>query len=148
MALPGPADSWEKGQELMDVMLERCAGLDVGKDEVVACVRTPAPGRSGTARSSCGRSRRSPAGLEELADWLSAEGVVEVVMEATGPYWKPIWYVLEDREFDLKLVNAKHVKMVPGRKTDLADAAWLAELLEHGLLRRVVRAAGRDPRAA
>jgi hypothetical protein len=56
-------------------------------------------------------------------------------MEATGPYWKPIWYVLEDRGFELKLVNAKHVKMVPGRKTDLADAAWLAELLEHGLLR-------------
>ena len=55
-------------------------------------------------------------------------------MEATGPYWKPIWYLLEDREFDLKLVNAKHVKMVPGRKTDLADAAWLAQLLEHGLL--------------
>jgi transposase len=56
-------------------------------------------------------------------------------MEATGPYWKPIWYVLEDRDFALKLVNAKHVKMVPGRKTDMADAAWLAELLEHGLLR-------------
>ena len=56
-------------------------------------------------------------------------------MEATGQYWKPIWYVLEDRGFDLKLVNARHVKMVPGRKTDLADAAWLAELLEHGLLR-------------
>jgi transposase len=60
--------------------------------------------------------------------------VVEVVMEATGPYWKPIWYVLEDRAFELKLVNAEHVKMVPGRKTDMADAAWLAELLEHGLL--------------
>ena len=56
-------------------------------------------------------------------------------MEATGPYWKPIWYVLEDRGFEFKLVNAKHVKMVPGRKTDIADAAWLAELLEHGLLR-------------
>ena len=55
-------------------------------------------------------------------------------MEATGQYWKPIWYVLEDREFDLRLVNAKHVKMVPGRKTDLADAARLAQLLEHGLL--------------
>jgi transposase len=73
--------------------------------------------------------------LEELADWLARNGVAEVVMEATGPYWKPIWYVLEDRGFDLKLVNAKHVKMVPGRKTDMADAAWLAELLEHGLLR-------------
>ncbi len=118
----------------MDVIVERCAGLDVGKDEVVACVRTP--------RSS-GRGRQSElrvfptftSSLEELADWLAANGVVEVVMEATGPYWKPIWYVLEDRGFDLKLVNAKRVKMVPGRKTDMADAAWLAELLEHGLLR-------------
>lgn len=118
----------------MDVIVERCAGLDVGKDEVVACVRTP--------RSS-GRGRQAElrvfatftSALEELADWLGANGVVEVVMEATGPYWKPIWYVLEDRAFELKLVNARHVKMVPGRKTDMADAAWLAELLEHGLLR-------------
>ena len=118
----------------MDVVVERCAGLDVGKDEVVGCVRTP---------SATGRSRRSElrtfstftSGIEELAAWLTANGVVEVVMEATGQYWKPIWYLLEDRDFDLKLVNAKHVKMVPGRKTDLADAAWLAELLEHGSLR-------------
>ena len=73
-------------------------------------------------------------GLEELADWLTASGGIQVVMEATGQYWKPVWYVLEDRGFDLRLVNARHVKMVPGRKTDLADAAWLAELLEHGLL--------------
>ena len=118
----------------MDVIVERCAGLDVGKDEVVACVRTPRP--SGKGRQS--ELRVFPtftSSLEELADWLAGNGVVEVVMEATGQYWKPIWYVLEDRGFDLKLVNAKHVKMVPGRKTDLADAAWLAELLEHGLLR-------------
>ncbi len=117
----------------MDVIVERCAGLDVGKDEVVGCVRTPAP--SGRGRSSELRTFLTfTSGLEELADWLTANGVTEVVMEATGQYWKPIWYLLEDREFDLKLVNAKHVKMVPGRKTDLADAAWLAQLLEHGLL--------------
>jgi transposase len=117
----------------MDVIVERCAGLDVGKDEVVGCVRTPAPSRRG--RSSELRTFLTfTAGLEELADWLTSNGVTEVVMEATGQYWKPIWYVLEDRGFDLKLVNAKHVKMVPGRKTDLADAAWLAQLLEHGLL--------------
>jgi transposase len=117
----------------MDVIVERCAGLDVGKDEVVGCVRTPAP--SGRGRSSELRTFLTfTSGLEELADWLSANGVTEVVMEATGQYWKPIWYLLEDRQFDLKLVNAKHVKMVPGRKTDLADAAWLAQLLEHGLL--------------
>jgi len=116
----------------MDVIVERCAGLDIGKDEVVACVRTPS-----------GRTRRSElrvfptftSGLEELAGWLTDNGVTEVVMEATGQYWKPIWYVLEDHGFELKLVDARHVKMVPGRKTDVADAAWLAELLEHGLLR-------------
>jgi transposase len=124
----------EREGSAMDVIVERCAGLDVGKNEVVACVRTPRP--SGKGRQA--QLRVFPtftSSLEELADWLAANGVVEVVMEATGPYWKPIWYVLEDRAFDLKLVNAKHVKMVPGRKTDMADAAWLAELLEHGLLR-------------
>jgi transposase len=118
----------------MDVIVERCAGLDVGKDEVVACVRTPRP--SGKGRQAELRVFATfTSSLEALADWLADNGVAEVVMEATGPYWKPIWYVLEDRGFELKLVNAKHVKMVPGRKTDMADAAWLAELLEHGLLR-------------
>src|SRR3954469_2700669 len=117
----------------MEVIIERCAGLDVGKDEVVGCVRTPAA--SGRGRSSELRTFLTfTSGLEQLADWLTANGVTEVVMEATGPYWKPIWYVLEEREFHLRLVNARHVKMVPGRKTDLADAAWLAQLLEHGLL--------------
>lgn len=117
----------------MDVIVERCAGLDVGKDEVVGCVRTPSP--SGRGRSSELRTFVTfTSGLEELAGWLGANGVTEVVMEATGPYWKPVWYVLEECGFDLKLVNAKHVKMVPGRKTDVADAAWLAQLLEHGLL--------------
>ena len=117
----------------MEVMLERCAGLDVGKDEVVGCVRTPSS--SGKGRSSELRTFMTfTSGLEELADWLTANGVEQVVKEATGSCWKPIWYVLEDRGFELKLVNAKHVKMVPGRKTDLADAAWLAQPLEHGLL--------------
>jgi transposase len=118
----------------MDVIVERCAGLDVGKDEVVACVRTPSPSGK-TRRSELRVFVTFTSGLEELADWLTQSGVSEVVMEATGQYWKPVWYVLEDRGFDLKLVNARHVKMVPGRKTDLADAAWLAQLLEHGLLR-------------
>jgi transposase len=118
----------------MDVIVERCAGLDVGKDEVVACVRTPLPSGKGQ-QSELRVFPTFTSSLDELADWLAANGVVEVVMEATGQYWKPIWYVLEDRGFDLKLVNAKHVKMVPGHKTDMADAAWLAELLEHGLLR-------------
>src|SRR4051794_7809622 len=70
-----------------------------------------------------------------MADWFTAEGVTEIAMEATGSYWKPVWYVLEERAFALKLVNAHHVKILPGRKSDVLDAEWLAELLEHGLLR-------------
>jgi len=73
--------------------------------------------------------------VEAMADWFAAEGVTDVVMEATGSYWKPVWYVLEERAFELKLVNAAHVKILPGRKSDVLDAEWLAELLEHGLLR-------------
>jgi transposase len=118
----------------VDLVVERCSGLDVGKDEVVACVRVPAPGGRGR-RQQVRTFATFTAGLEALADWLAAEGVTQVVMEATGQYWKPIWYVLEERGFQLLLVNAHHVKILPGRKTDVGDAAWLAELLEHGLLR-------------
>jgi transposase len=117
----------------VDLLVERCAGLDVAKDEVVACVRTPGPGRQ--RRQQLRTFLTFSADLEALADWLVAEGVTQVVMEATGQYWKPIWYVLEERGLELLLVNARHVKILPGRKTDVADAAWLAELLEHGLLR-------------
>lgn len=117
----------------MDVMLSCCAGLDVSKKEVVACVRGPDP--AGGRRQEIRTFSAFTFGLEALADWLSAEGVAEVVMEATGQYWKPIWYLLEEQHFSLKLVNARHVKILPGRKTDVADAAWLAELLELGLLR-------------
>jgi len=117
----------------VDLLIERCAGLDVGKLEVVACVR--APDGKGGRRSEVRTYDTFTSGLEALAGWLGAEGVTEVVMEATGQYWKPIWYLLEDRHFELLLVNARHVKILPGRKTDVGDAAWLAELLEHGLLR-------------
>ncbi len=118
----------------MDVLIERCAGIDIGKDEVVACVRTSAP--SGRGRHKQTRTFSSFTGaLQEMADWFTAEGVTDIVMEATGPYWKPVWYVLEERPFELKLVNAQHVKILPGRKSDVLDAEWLAELLEHGLLR-------------
>ena len=117
----------------MEMVVERCAGLDIAKDEVVACVRVP-DGKGGR-RQETKTYRTFTADLEALADWLASEGVTEVVMEATGQYWKPCWYVLEERGFDLKLVNARHVKIVPGRKTDVKDAEWLAELLEHGLLR-------------
>lgn len=118
----------------MDVLIERCAGIDIGKNEVVACVRTPAPG--GRARQKQTRTFTSFTGaLEEMADWFGEQGVTDIAMEATGPYWKPVWYVLEDRAFQLRLVNAHHVKILPGRKSDVLDAEWLAELLEHGLLR-------------
>jgi transposase len=117
----------------MNIVTERCAGLDIAKEEVVACVRVPdgSRGRRQEVRTFQSFTSR----LEALADWLSEERVSQVVMEATGQYWKPVWYVLEERGFDLLLVNARHVKILPGRKTDVSDAAWLAELLEHGLLR-------------
>ena len=117
----------------MDVIYERCAGLDIGKDEVTACVRTP--GESGRRRQEIRTYRTFTTHLQALADWLTHEQVTQVVMEATGQYWRPVSYVLEERGFELMLVNARHVKILPGRKTDVADAAWLAELLEHGLLR-------------
>jgi len=118
----------------MDRLVERCAGLDVGKGEVVACVRVPGPGPAGR-REEIRTYETFTASMEALGEWLRSEGVTEVVMEATGQYWKPVWYVLEEQGFDLMLVNARHVKILPGRKTDVGDAAWLAELLEHGLLR-------------
>jgi transposase len=118
---------------VVELLVTRCAGLDVAKDEVVACVRVP-DGQGGR-RQEVRTYPTFTSGLEALADWLTAEGVTQVVMEATGQYWKPVWYVLEEAGFELLLVNARHVKILPGRKTDVCDAAWLAELLEHGLLR-------------
>lgn len=118
---------------MVEMMASHVAGLDVGKREVVANIRVPAPG--GGRRSQTRKFSTFTARLAAMADWLAEEGITDVVMEATGSYWKPVWYVLEDRGFELMLVNARHVKMLPGRKTDVADAEWLAELLEHGLLR-------------
>ena len=117
----------------MELLVARCAGLDVAKDEVVACVRVP-DGHGGRVQE-LRTFQTFTSGLEALADWLAAERVTQVVLEATGQYWKPVWDVLEEAGFELMLVNARHVKILPGRKTDVADAAWLAELLEHGLLR-------------
>ncbi len=117
----------------VELLVPRCAGLDVAKDEVVGCVR--APDGQGGRRQEVRTYPTFTSGLEALAGWLAAEGVTQVVMEATGQYWKPVWHVLEEAGFQLLLVNARHVKILPGRKTDVCDAAWLAELLEHGLLR-------------
>src|SRR3954468_22290347 len=101
----------------MDVLIERCAGIDIGKDEVVACVRTPAPGGRGRRRQTRTFSTFTGS-LEAMADWFTGEGVTEIAMEATGSYWKPVWYVLEDRSFELKLGNAQHGKILPRRKSD------------------------------
>lgn len=118
----------------MEVVVARAAALDIGKKTVVACVRTP--DGAGSRRQEVRTFETFLGELVALRDWLVAEGVTEVAMEATGSYWKPIWYVLEDLDgVELLLVNARHVKQVPGRKTDVKDAVWLCELLEVGLLR-------------
>lgn len=118
----------------MEVVHERCAGLDIGKRLVVAAIRSPGEGRAKRRQvvRSFGTFGRD---LDELADWLESEAVTQVAMEATGVYWKPIWHVLEERRLELLLVNPTHVKKVPGRKTDVKDAEWIAQLLECGLLR-------------
>ena len=115
----------------MDVVHERCCGLDVHKKTVVACVAVSAP--EGSVRKEVRTFGTMTDELLALADWLRARGVRHVAMESTGVYWQPIWNLLED-EFTLRLANARHVKAVPGRKTDVRDAEWLADLLRHGLL--------------
>jgi transposase len=118
----------------MEVIIERCAALDVHKETVMACVRRPGPGRGRDQEVREFRTFTST--LRLLREWLAAEGVTQVAMEATGVYWRPVWHVLDDLEgVELLLVNANHVKNLPGRKTDVADACWLAQLLECGLLR-------------
>jgi transposase len=115
----------------MDILHDRCAGLDLHKKTVVACVRTVGP--DGRVENQVRTFATMTADLLELADWLAGLGVRHVAMESTGVYWKPVWNLLEDR-FELMLVNARHIKQVPGRKTDVKDAEWIAQLLQHGLL--------------
>jgi transposase len=115
----------------VQVVHERCCGLDVHKKVVVACVLTPGEGGARKEIRSFGTMTDD---LEEMAAWLAERGVSHVAMESTASYWKPIWNILEDR-FQLVLANAQHVKHVPGRKTDVKDAEWLADLLRHGLVR-------------
>jgi transposase len=115
----------------VDVIVERPAALDVHKEQVTACVRFPAP--DGSRAQDVREFKTTVGGLLVLHDWLKAHGVTRVAMEATGVYWKPVWAILED-DFDCILVNARHVKNLPGRKTDVKDAEWLCQLLEAGLL--------------
>ena len=116
----------------MDTLYTACAGLDVHKKTVVACVRRRDSG--GKTRSQTRTFGTTTAALLGLSDWLSRAGVTHVAMESTGVYWKPIWNLLEG-QFQILLVNAQHIKQVPGRKTDVKDAEWIAQLLQHGLLR-------------
>jgi len=116
----------------MDLMYRRCAGLDVHKDTVVACARVV--GEQGVSKDVA-TFGTTTAELLKLSDWLTERSCTHVAMEATGIYWKPVWHVLGDGGFALILANAAHVKNVPGRKTDVNDATWLAELLAHGLIR-------------
>jgi transposase len=116
----------------MDTLIERCAGLDVHKDTVAACVRVP--GGGGRRAQLIETFGTTTAQLLALRDWLAAHGVTRVGMESTGVYWKPVYYVLEDR-LECWLLNARHLRNVPGRKTDVGDAAWICQLVEHGLVR-------------
>jgi transposase len=118
----------------MEVVHPRCAGLDVHKKLVVACAIVPGP--DGEPQRTVRRFGTMTADLEALAAWLAEQGVAQVAMESTGAYWQPVWNLLEEHGgVALLLVNARHIKAVPGRKTDVKDAEWLAELLRHGLVR-------------
>jgi transposase len=116
----------------MERQIERCCGLDVHRDTVAACVRVPGP--NGQRRQEVRTFGTTAAELLALREWIEARGVTHVAMESTGVYWKPVFYALEDA-FMCLLVNATHIKQVPGRKTDVHDCVWIAQLLEHGLLR-------------
>lgn len=116
----------------MEILYPHCAGLDVHKDTVVACARHMAEGKVSTQVKTFKTTTEQ---LIALSDWLSSAGCTHIVMEATGVYWKPVWHILSDGEFELILANAAHVKNVPGRKTDANDAVWLADLMAHGLIR-------------
>lgn len=115
----------------MELLHARCAGLDVHKDVIVACVRIAEGGKVRREHHSFETLTR---GLLELSDWLEVHGCTVVAMEATGVYWKAAWQLLEGH-FELVLANAGHVKNVPGRKTDVKDSEWLADLVAHGLIR-------------
>lgn len=112
----------------MEVIRERCVGLDVHKKTVTACCITT----EGKELRTFGTTTRE---LMEMADWIMAKECTHVAMESTGVYWKPIYNLLEDEGLELLVVNAQHIKTVPGRKIDIKDAEWIADLLRHGLLK-------------
>ena len=111
----------------MEVVCERCCGLDVHKKTVVACVMTPERKETRTFSTMTGD-------LLKLREWLAERGVTHVAMESTGVYWQPVYNLLEGGELTLLVVNAQHIKVVPGRKSDVKDSEWIADLLRHGLV--------------
>jgi transposase len=115
----------------MDILFERCCGIDVHKQRVTACLLTPGPGR--TPHKEIRSFGTTTSELLDLRDWLLAAECTHVAMESTGVYWKPVYNVLEGA-FMLVLANAQHIKALPGRKTDVGDAEWIADLLQHGLI--------------
>jgi len=116
------------GVDTVEVIHERCAGLDVHKKLVVGCTITPEGRETRTFGTMTGE-------LLDLMAWLREHRVTHVAMESTGVYWKPLYNLLEDSGIEALVVNAHHIKQVPGRKTDVTDAAWIGDLLRHGLLR-------------
>jgi transposase len=116
----------------MEIVYRCCCGIDVHKASVTACVRWVGEGQRKTEQKR--KFSSFTRDLLAMADWLRECGVTHVAMESTGVYWKPVWHILEG-QFQLLLVNAQHVKAIPGRKTDRGDSAWLAQLLQHGLVR-------------
>ena len=117
----------------MRILYERCCGLDIHKVSIALCVVIT---RDGKTEQETRRFGTMTADLLELAAWLKARGIEHVAMESTGVYWKPVWNILEAAGFDLLLANAQEVKIVPGRKTDQKDSQWIADLHQHGLLRK------------
>jgi transposase len=117
---------------MVEVVYEHGCGLDIHKKVIVACLLTP--GEAGKPHEEIRSFGTMTADILALGEWLQAAGCTQVAMESTGVYWKPIWNLLEDR-FELLLANAQHIKAVPGRKTDVKDSEWIADLLRHGLLR-------------
>jgi transposase len=116
----------------MEVLYERCAGFDVHKKNVKVCLKTP--GADGRPHQHIRTYATKTQNILELRDWLKEMGCTHIALESTGVYWKPIYNLLED-DFEILVVNAHHLKAVPGRKTDVKDAEWIADLLQHGLLR-------------
>ena len=117
----------------MDVVVERCAGLDVHRDNVVATVRVPGDDRRRWTQHTQ-TFRATLSGLAALREWLASFRVTLVGMEATGVYWKTVFEALEER-FECWLLNAQHLRNVPGRKTDVKDSEWICQLVQHGLVR-------------